>query len=276
MSNRLLGAKAPILLTIGVVLAIVLLVKPWNTGRKDEAKAPTASRSASSVSPPPQTTEQPTGGQQQAPIGEFVFLFDVSGSTHSGTSNPFLQGVNILLPSIDALRNLGELTPQRHRVATIGTTSLGQLPVCDVTIPHETLFKPLDKGRISRELQACDARLRSLPLEPYTDIRGGLAFAALSLRGQRPALRGIILVSDLDEDVAPNQVSATPDLRGMCVEVFTLVTSAGAKHPEILTANENSWRKHIQEWGAKSVQVQSVLGFDQQELVDFIRSCERK
>jgi hypothetical protein len=262
-------------------MAVVLLVRPWRTGPQRVPATDPRIGSSSSTTPlnepdantVAETTAAPTA---QTPIGDFVFLFDASGSTRSGVSNPFLQGANILVPAVDALRGLSELMPQRHRVATIGTTSLNQLPVCDLRIPKKRFFLAVDTERVSRELQKCDQRVRALPVEPYTDIRGALEFAALSLRGSWRAMRGIILVSDLDEDVPVGQVSALPDLRGMCVAVYTLVTTAGATHPEIMAAHEQTWRAHIMEWGADSVSVQSILGFEPQDLIDFVRHCKRK
>jgi hypothetical protein len=282
MSDKFLGGRTPILLTIGAVLAVVLLVRPWDIGSQKQSPPNPPNGSSSSTNAAasrPDTTavaEETVGQEEESPIGDFVFLFDASGSTRGGVSDPFLQGANILVPAVNALWGLRDIAPQRHRVATIGTTSLRQLPICDIKIPRPKLFLPVDKGRVSRELRECDQRLRALPVEPYTDIRGALAFAALSLRGARPALRGIVLVSDLDEDVPPGQVSALPDLHGMCVAVYTLVTTAGATHPDVLAAHEKAWRAHIKEWGADSVSVQSVLGFESQELTDFVRHCERK
>jgi hypothetical protein len=279
VSDKFLGGRTPILLTIGAVLAVVLLVRPWDIAIQKQPLSHDSSSSTNATADRQDTNavaEETASRQQESPVGDFVFLFDVSGSTRSGVSDPFLQGANILVPAVNALWGLAEITPQRHRVATIGKMSLRQLPICDIKIPRPRLFLPVDKARVSRELHECDQRVRALPVEPYTDIRGALAFAALSLRGARPALRGIVIVSDLDEDVPPGQVSALPDLHGMCVAVYTLVTTAGATHPDVLAAHEKAWRAHIQEWGADSVSIQSVLGFESQELTDFVRHCERK
>jgi hypothetical protein len=294
-------ARTPVLLTIATVVGVLLLVRPGQRATPSasagaaapavagpvESERTTGAAARPSVEPatsaaPGARAEQvgepvlrPSAATTETTVGEFIYLFDVSGSTR-GTSGggAFAQGADILAPALQALRGLEELLPSRHRVATIGTTSLRQRPLCDITVERPTLFRSNDSAAVTRAVRACDRALRAVPVEPFTDIRGALHYAALSIRGERPALRGILLVTDLEEDVAPGQTPATPVLDGVCVAVYTLVTVAVGRDPDAATIREREWERRIQGWGAKRVRTRSSLGFDPAELMTFFRSCE--
>jgi hypothetical protein len=266
-------AKLPLVLMTGITVLVVLMSRPWQSPQSGAREPASAETVSITVDTPPPARSRPA----VPPIGEFMFLFDVSGSAHTGQpTDPFTQGAGVLVSAIASLRELSELTPERHRVGTIGATSLMQQPLCDITIPQATLFTKTDTSKLAGEIAACDKRLRSAAIERYTDIRGALHYAALSIRGQRPALRGIVLVTDLVEEPAPGQVSATPNLSGVCVAVFTMMTPAAARDPNALAAREHDWRARLTSWHARRVNITSVLGFEPQALSDFFRSCEGK
>jgi hypothetical protein len=295
------AARTPVLLTIATVVGVLLLARPGQRSaparpaqpaESEPTAVPGASRPAPSRAAPEGTRE--AGGRSDAPpaqadrpvlapsttpaeptVGEFVYLFDVSGSTRSTAgASAFEQGASILTPALDALRALDEVLPSRHRVATIGSTSLRQRPLCDITIERPTLFRTRDTTAVTRAVRACDRALRGVAVEPFTDIRGALHYAALSIVGDRPALRGIVLVTDLEEDIAPGQTPATPALAGVCVAVYALVTPAVGRDPDAATIREREWTRRIESWGAKRVRTRSALGFDGSELQAFFRSCE--
>jgi hypothetical protein len=288
------SARTPVLLTIAIVAGVVLLVRPGQQTASRSAGVATAAAPATpapdvapaaqpaspaetAVRPSPigEPVLRPSGRSPGATIGEFMYLFDVSGSTRApGRASAFAQGADILAPALNALRALDEVLPSRHRVATIGTTSLRQQPLCDITVERPTLFRATDTAAVTRAVTACDRALRAVAVEPFTDIRGALHYAALSIRGERPALRGIVLVTDLEEDVAPGQTPATPALDGVCVAVYSLVTPAVGRDPDAATIREREWERRIGEWGAKRVRTRSALGFDPAELRTFFRSCE--
>ena len=307
------AGRTPVLLTIATVVGILLLVRPGQRSSPpqsataaeagtaggattsspatpiaapDDASSPGAATpglaAASLPADRPSPTEQvaepvlrPSGNPSEPTIGEFMYLFDVSGSTRAaGGASAFTQGVDILIPAVQTLRGLEEVLPSRHRVATIGTTSLRQRPLCDITVERPTLFTANDTAAVTRAVRACDRALRAIPVEAFTDIRGALHYAALSISGERPALRGIVLVTDLEEDVAPGQTPATPALAGVCVAVYTVVTPAVGRDPDGATIREREWERRIRDWGAKRVRTRSALGFDPTELVMFFRGCE--
>src|SRR5262249_27521358 len=154
----------------------------------------------------------------------------------------------------------------QHRVGTIGALSLRQRPTCSITVPRPTLFTNRDSTAFERDLAECTTRMRELGAEPYTDISGALEFAALSIKGERKALRGIVLITDLDQDIAGGNTAAEPNLRGICVAVFTMMTSQIARQPELRVERERLWNRQLRAWSARQVRFESTLGLDPQEL----------
>jgi hypothetical protein len=210
-------------------------------------------------------------------IGNFYFLFDVSASTNrSGPRNDLRDGIPIFRRGFTAMKQMDELLPARFRVGTIGSLSLYQRALCDVPVEPPSMFLGRDTLPVSRAVRACDKLLSESPPEPYTDIRGALAHASLSLRGLSPGVRGIILVSDLDESLAPNQVAANPDLSTICVAIYSQVTEAGAAAPAKLDSLQSYWTTYLKQRKAEKVYLVPTLGFDENDLVTFFRSCEAK
>jgi hypothetical protein len=163
--------------------------------------------------------------------------------------------------------------PSRHRVGTVGAASLMQQPLCDFRVEPMMVFRTTDTSATAKRVGTCVSRLREVKPENATDIRGALHFASRSLRGDRSMTRGIVLITDLEEFIPKNRVAAEPDLRGICVNVYTVMTPASAARPDSLALREKDWNARIMKWGAKRVRVQSVLGFDAEDLAGFFRSC---
>jgi hypothetical protein len=210
-------------------------------------------------------------------IGNFYFLFDVSASTNkTGSRNDLREGIPIFRRGFTSMKEMEELLPARFRVGTIGSLSLHQQAICDVPVEPPTLFRRTDTVRVAKAVGACEKLLLESQPEPYTDIRGALAYASLSLRGLAPGVRGIVLVSDLEESLAPNQVAANPDLSTICVAIFSQVTQAGATDPAKLHSLQSAWTKYLTQRKAARVYMVTSLGFDEHDLVSFFRSCEGK
>ena len=74
-------------------------------------------------------------------------------------------------------------------------------------------------------------------------------------------MRGIVLLSDLEEDVPPGTVAGRPDLRGTCIAVYTLVTPQSARDPSILAHNAQEWEKKLHAYGARAVYVANARGW---------------
>jgi hypothetical protein len=274
-------APLPLVAALGLVGVVGLLVvssshRPPASPRDlaasgDRPGAEAAGGGASTVGPT--TTDRAPDDQE--PRGDFVFLFDVSSSVHTGgAGDPFSEAVAILEPAVLRLKELELFLPERFRVGTIGAASLMQRPLCDFRAEATGIFTRKDSAAFFRKLRECVSRLRGLAPERASDLRGALHYASLTLRGDRPATRGIILVSDLVEVIPAGRTPAIPDLHDLCIAVYSLMTPAGAEHPDSLERLEQSWRRRLSDWGARAVRVQSVLGFDALDLANFFRSCK--
>jgi hypothetical protein len=268
------------LVTIGIVAGLAILVaRPSSHPRPrqpSQTVAPTDSTAPADSAPTASPNRPAPAGQSDPPVGEFYYLMDISASTKDvNGESAFTEGIALLQPIFGALREMKEISPQRHRVATIGAMSLRPAPRCDVYVAAQTLFSADDNAALAaRTMSACERDFRQLRPEPHTDISGALVNAGLSLQGKRKALRGIVLITDLEEDTQPGTVPGRPDLRGTCVAVFTLVTPASARDPHLLTERGAAWTEKLRGWGAKNVSVTNARGFDATDLRTFFQSCE--
>ena len=268
-----------VLVSAGIAVGVGLLV---TLPPRHPSGPTTASGSATAPAASPETTPADSpkllapAGESEPPIGEFYYLVDVSASTKDASGQtPFEEGIALLQPVFGAIREVKELAPQRHRVATIGALSLSAAPRCDVYVAPQTLFSADSNSLMAtRTMLACEREFRQITPEQHTDISGALVNAGLSLLGQRKALRGIVLISDLDEDTAPGTVAGRPDLAGMCVAIYTLVTPQTARDPSLLATRGKEWSTKLREWGAHDVYVANARGFDAADLRKFFRSCE--
>ena len=270
----------PVLVTVGIVATLAILVAwPPRHDRTGERAAPVAQQD-STVGPDTSAAGSPDlaapAGQSEPPVGEFYYLVDISASTKDvGEGSAFLEGIALLQPIFESLREMKELAPQRHRVATIGAMSLQAAPRCDIHVAAQTLFSADDNAALAtRAMRACERDFRQLKPEQHTDISGALVNAGLSLAGKRKALRGVVLITDLEEDTQPGTVAGRPDLRGTCVAIFTLVTPASARDPRLLTERSSEWSGKLRGWGAKNVYAVNARGFDATDLRAFFQSCE--
>lgn len=271
--------SVPAMVTIGIVAGVAVLLA-WPSNRPHpsgvSAPAPPDSAAASDTGAAVSPNLAAPAGQSDPPVGEFYYLVDISGSTkETGGESAFAEGIALLQPIFAALRDMKEIAPQRHRVGTIGAMSLRPAPRCDIYVAAQTLFSADDNAALAtRAMHACERELRLLPPEPHTDISGALVNAGLSVQGKRKAMRGIMLITDLEEDTEPGTVPGRPDLRGTCVAVFTLVTPASARDPRVLKERGAEWAGKLREWGAKNVYVVNARGFDATDLRTFFQSCE--
>ncbi|MEO8910007.1 MAG: hypothetical protein ABI408_07240 [Gemmatimonadaceae bacterium] len=272
------STRVTMLVIAGVVVAGALWIANSSSPPTRSAASTTSPVESAAPAVQPPSPVDPAAGRvddRTDPVkAEFVYLFDVSTSTHPGTpDDPFARAARTLFPTIVALKQDENLLPQRHRVGTIGAASLMQEPICDIRLEPETIFARRDTTIPGARVKACADSLSVHPPERATDIRGALHFAALTLHGDRPIVRGIVLATDLEEALQPGQVGATPDLRGICVVVFSMVTPDAVVRPDSLSMREQAWTAQVKAWGASRVRVQSILGFDAGDIDAFFRAC---
>jgi hypothetical protein len=225
-------------------------------------------------------------GPEIEPAGWFVYLFDISGSTRVGArrrrrnpdtatvrDTPYSRAVGLITQSVLGLRRLTEALPQRHSVIAITNASLYQKPLCEITVPKVNLFTGADTVGMMHSIERCDSTLRNIRWSIRTDIRGALKLAGLVLEQKPGKVRGIILVSDLEETLRRGQEAAVPSLHGECVFLVPQITPALARTPSELDKRVETWRQLVLEWGASRVAVRSVPAFSQGDLVRFFREC---
>lgn len=250
------------------------------------------------VSPESEATLQkgngPRGGGPRGsraeiePAGWFVYLVDVSGSTQvvgrkrrksrdtaRAGDTPYRRAVGLISQSILGLRRLTEALPQHHSVIAITSASLYQKPLCDVTVPRVNLFTGGDTTAMMAGLARCDSVLRNAGRSLRTDIRGALKLAGLVLEQKPGRVRGIILISDLEETLRKGQEAAVPSLHGECVLLVPQITPAVARTPSLLDKRVDIWRQLLLEWGASRVLVRPVPAFSEGDVVRFFRECGR-
>lgn len=270
--------SVPALVTIGIVAGLAILIaRPTSHSRTGVPAAPRTDSITSADSTQVASPNLPApAGQTDPPVGEFYYLVDISASTKDvGEGSAFAEGISLLQPIFGSLREMKEISPQRHRVATIGAMSLRPAPRCDIYVAAQTLFSADDNAALAtRAMDACSREFRALTPEPHTDISGALVNAGLSLQGKRKALRGIVLITDLEEDTQPGTVPGRPDLRNTCVAIYTLVTPASARDPQLLNERTSEWANKLRAWGARNVYSANARGFDATDLRTFFQSCE--
>jgi hypothetical protein len=225
-------------------------------------------------------------GPEIEPAAWFVYLIDISGSTHVGgrrrrrnpdlsreRDTPYSRALGLISQSVLGLRRLTEALPQKHSVIAITTASLYQKPLCEITVPRVNLFTGGDTVGMMASIERCDSTLRHVRWSARTDIRGALKLAGLVLEQKPGRVRGIILVSDLEETLRPGQEAAVPSLHGECVLLVPQITPAVARTPSLLDKRVEMWRQLVLEWGASRVEARSVPAFSQGDLLRFFREC---
>jgi hypothetical protein len=223
-------------------------------------------------------------GPESEPAGWFIYLVDVSGSTQGprrrrrgsaprNQDTPYTRALGLVSQSILGLRGLTEALPQRHSVIAITSVSLYQKPLCEVTVPKVNLFTGGDTVSMMEGIARCDSILRHTRRSRRTDIRGALKLAGLVLEQKPGRVRGIILISDLEETLRPGQEAALPSLHGECVLLVPQITPAVARRPSLLDKRVETWRQLVLEWGASRVLVRTVPAFSEGDAVRFFREC---
>ncbi len=226
-------------------------------------------------------------GPDSEPAGWFIYLVDVSGSTQGARrrrrqavspnqDTPYTRALGLVSQSILGLRGLTEALPQRHSVIAITSASLYQKPLCEVTVPKVNLFTGGDTAGMMAAIARCDSILRHTRRSLRTDIRGALKLAGLVLEQKPGRVRGIILISDLEETLRRGQEAAVPSLHGECVLLVPQITPAVARRPSLLDKRVETWRQLVLEWGASRVLVRTVPAFSEGDAVRFFRQCGKE
>jgi len=204
-------------------------------------------------------------------------LFDVSRSMNNGApDSPYNRAIPLLGGAIRALSgDEGPPAPQRHRVGTIGNMSLNQAILCDINVPRRAVFGSTDTSASADSLRSCMSRLRALRPSEYTDISGGLKYASLALQGNGGAALGILMFTDLEEDLPSGREIATADLGGICIAVYYAITGNEPTHPSDLDKRIEFWRTRFKSWHAQGSLFRLATAFSPDDLNHFFSDCGR-
>jgi hypothetical protein len=197
---------------------------------------------------------------------------------HTGVPNsPFSRAIPLLQRSIKALGEDQDLPdPQLHRVGTIGDRGLSQSILCEIRVSAPGIFVGSDTTLTQQQIVGCERRLRTLPPTEYTDISGAVKYATLALEGSDTAARGIVMFTDLEEDLPRGRETAVANLTGICLVVFYEITGNTATTPHQLDDRIRQWADRFRTWGAKGAQFRLAAGFNPQDLDAFFLKCSSK
>ncbi len=197
---------------------------------------------------------------------------------HTGAPNsPFFRAIPLLRRSIKALGEDQNLPgPQLHRVGTIGDVGLNQSVLCEIRVSEPGIFVGADPRLTDQHIADCEKRLRTLSPTDYTDISGAVKYATLALEGSDSTVRGIIIFSDLEEDLPRGRETAVANLKGICLAVFYEITGNTATTPHQLDDRIRQWSDRFRTWGANGAQFRLAAGFNPQDLDVFFLRCSSR
>lgn len=256
----------PLSIILGLLLLFAWLGHLWSSGSTGQQTA------ASQRTQPP-----PADRTQGPPQSYFFYLFDVSRSMNTGApDSPYRRAIPLLGSAIRALSgDEGPPAPQLHRVGTIGNMSLNQAILCEINVPRRAVFRSTDTSASADSLRSCTSRLGALRPAEYTDISGGLKYASLALQGNGGAARGILMFTDLEEDLPSARETAIADLGGICIVVYYEITGNEPTHPSDLDKRIESWRTRFKAWHAQGSLFRLTSAFSPDDLNHFFTDCER-
>jgi len=201
----------------------------------------------------------------------FVYLFDVSGSFNNRKANsPYVLGIDLFRKVLLALNDFP--IPREHRVGTISSDSFHNRDgfICKIR-DHRGIFKEgCSSEPISNQIQQCQLTLRRQEVSTTTDISGALDFASRTMQTSGLLVKGIIMFTDLEEDLG-NLAASQPNLKGLCVLAYV-------NYPVNRTSNnqqrlEADWERKLRSFNAKDFRIQHFEQFSSVEIKRFFTNC---
>jgi hypothetical protein len=258
-------------ITLAIVSLSLFVIVPIIGSRSENA-------SKDRVAPQTSVTDEKcsSGHSTRETASTFVFLYDISRSFHSlKPDSPFVRSVE-KLPSIVQGLSIFPV-PQRHRVGVISSYALTQRFVCEVAITGKVFTRECPNRTTQDQLKNCQASLREIIPAALTDITGALKYAALTFQHEGEQAQGLILFTDLIEDLGrdPHREKSRPDLKGLCVAIYFDITEDVPRHPQRLDARITAWREDLRTYGAKDSFFALLDSFNTNDLVNFFYKCAK-
>ena len=144
-----------------------------------------------------------------------MYLFDVSGSFYKYALPSSIELADRVFKDISNQSSGLSVFPQIHQVGVINQQSVNISSQCYVKIDQHNIF---DINKKNPDLEECLKNIRKSKPSKYTDIDGALFYASRALRGNEYYGKGIVIFSDLHEDV-PKVKKFKYDLSGVSVFV---------------------------------------------------------
>ena len=126
-----------------------------------------------------------------------LYLFDTSGSYHKNALPASVDIAERLFNEISSEKDGIGIYPQIHQVSTIETQSVTIGYNCNIKIEQKNIFEDVSDPDFSK----CFDLIKNSKRSNYTDINGALLNASNSLGGSGYYGKGIVIFSDLQEDV---------------------------------------------------------------------------
>jgi hypothetical protein len=255
----------PVALVAVVCAIFIALIRPWgNSAAPGRSARPTQGR-----------TPRAAEANVTDALTNVFYLFDVSASMKNDRPDSrFRTVVPLLERAVSALRNDDRLPkPQLHHVGLIGRAGLSQQELCRIQVVEQGIFLRTDTTASARSLRDCSDRLERIPPTPTTDISGAVKFASLALQGQQPAVRAVVLFTDLEQELPSTAKPAQADLSGICVATFFAVTDRAAANPSSLDTLIASWDAAFRASGAKGTLMRLNAAFSEGDLAAFLARC---
>jgi len=174
-----------------------------------------------------------------------MYLFDVSGSFYESALPSSIELADRVFKDISNQSSGLSVFPQIHQVGIIREQSVNISSQCYVKIDEHNIFD-IDKN--NPDLEECLKSVSNTKRSKYTDIDGALFNASRALRGDGFYGKGIVIFSDLHEDV-PRVKKFTYDLSGVSVFVVHKTSKEQIDKEELIVNDENKLIKKLTDHG---------------------------
>jgi len=204
-----------------------------------------------------------------------IYLFDTSGSFHKEALPNSVVLAEKLFYEISSEKEGIAVYPQIHQVGSIDEQSVKIGFNCNITIDQKNIF---DKDKSNPDLSNCLDEIEKSKRSQYTDLEGALLTASQSMETGNLYGKGLLLFSDLHEDV-PNPKSFNYDLSGVSVFVVYEMSKQQINQPGLFEKDQSSLIKRLTDHGVKAqdIMFRNLKSIDTSpnEIVSFFRKSFR-
>jgi len=181
-----------------------------------------------------------------------IYMFDVSGSFYKYALPNSIELADIVFKDISNQSSGLSVFPQIHQVGVINQQSVNISTQCYVKIDQHNIFAI---NKENPDLDKCLKNISNTKRSQYTDIDGALYYASRALKGDWFYGKGIVIFSDLHEDV-PRVKKFKYDLNGVSVFVVHSPSEEQINDVKLIKVDEN---KLIQKLTDHGVNKNSIL-----------------